>query len=196
MALGSAGLALAIALGLAAAAPGRAAAPLDAEQEVRMLMGQGLDLARGVLLAGSVLRPFAFVMRPDGKVQRLVPSASGSPPPADELLDALEAGLHEQALAGALRGSAVFVDVVVAHEGAESEALQARLEHVAGYCIDIFYLYSRDADGAVRFGEPVTRARKGTIFAGCGDTASEGGAVGAPERYDPDAEEQDGDEGP
>ncbi len=188
------GLVLAAALGAAHA--GHGAAPLEAEREAEMLMQQGIDLARGVLLAGSGLRPFAFVMRPDGKVQRLVPAVSEDMPAADELLVALETGLRQQAESGALRSSAVFVDVVVAHEGSESGALQARLEHSAGYCVDVFYLYSRDEAGALQFQPPITRARQGTVFAGCGRDAEPTGA-GSP-RYPPEVEEatREGDESP
>lgn len=175
-----------LAIGLSAATSARAAPTGDPAEELQLLMESGVELARGALLAGVGLRPFAFVMRSDGKVQRLVPSTSADPP-ADALLATLERGLQEQAASGELRGSAVFVDVVVAREGSEREALQARLEHVEGSCLDVFFLYRRDADGALHFDPPITRSRRGTIFATCAWPAVGDGAL---ERYDPGAEAQ------
>ena len=103
--------------------------------------------------------------------------------PADQLVVLLEAGLRERAASGTLRASAVFVDVIIALAGVESEALQARLEHVSGYCVDVFLPYERSETGETRFREPITNARDGTVFPGCGERAPPG-----TDGYPPEAE--------
>lgn len=155
-------------LSLATPPVASSAPALDPQKEVQLLMDQGVELALGVIRSGFELRPFAFVMRPDGKVVRLVPNAKQKSIPSGQLLISLEQGLRKQASSGDVRATALFVDVVIMRAGVQSDAIQARLEHSAGYCVDVFYAYRVLEDGEVEFEPPVTTAREGAVFDSCG----------------------------
>jgi hypothetical protein len=60
-------------------------------------------------------------------------------------------------------------DVVISLPGGgETDALHLAIEHHSGYCQDFYHPYERAPDGAIRFLEPLSRPRRGTVFASCG----------------------------
>jgi hypothetical protein len=163
---GLAAAALAAWIGLAAQAGGQA--PPEAAQDARLLVENGIAVARNALRDGDAVFPFAFFMDPDGRVQRLSPKPSQRLPAPEALLDLLERSFRERAEAGECRAVAIVVDVRIALPGGgETDAVQVGVEHRAGHCENIFYPYARTPQGELRFDDPITSRRRGVVFSSC-----------------------------
>jgi len=168
-----AGARLALALGLVACAalPGGAAEPVPAEAtgDARILVENAVAVARSALAHEGRFHPFAFFVAPDGRVQRLTPRSDVALPGPAESLALLEAAFRQRAQAGECRAIALVADVVIAlPDGRQSDALQVAIETRSGYCEDFFHPYERGDGGEIRFDEPISRRRKGSVFAECG----------------------------
>ena len=164
---------LALALGLAACAALRAGAgepgAAEAEEDARILVENSIAVARAALAQEGRFHPFAFFVAPDGRVQRLLPRSDVALPGPAESLALLEATFRQRAQAGECRAIALVADVVIALPGGrQSDALQVAIETRSGYCENFFHPYERGDGGEIRFGEPISRPRKGSVFAECG----------------------------
>jgi hypothetical protein len=166
-----AGLALALCLVACVAAPARAeeTVPEEAAEDARILIENSIAVARSALAQEGRFHPFAFFVAADGRVQRLTPRRDVALPGPAESLGLLEAAFRERAQAGECRAIALVADVVIALPGGgQSDALQVGIEHRSGYCQDFFHPYERGTGGEIRFGEPLSRRRTGSVFAECG----------------------------
>jgi len=168
-----AGARLACALALAALIPlpARAEDTVSAEaaEDAKVLVENGVAVARSTLAKEGSFHPFAFFVAPDGRVQRVTPKRDVALPAPDEALALLQAAFRQRAEAGECRAFAVVADVVIALPGGgQSEALQVGVEHRSGYCQNFFHPYERRSDGTIRFGEPLSSRRKGVVFPECG----------------------------
>ena len=160
------GLAVASALADAPAEP--EAAPATPEQEVRTLGDYGIAYTSRALQAGAQFYPFAFIMRDDGKIQRVGPKEMPDFPTQDDLLQTLVEGFRDVAGKGRYRAVAIVADVVIAMpDGRESEAIQLGLEHSRCYFRNVFYPYTLSEEGVLTFGEPLSGKRRARIFTGC-----------------------------
>jgi hypothetical protein len=48
-------------------------------------------------------------------------------------------------------------------DGSDSDAIQAEMEHVSGYCADVFLPYGR-VDGALTYGDEISTKGEGLVF--------------------------------
>ena len=94
---------------------------------------------------------------------QLLISGTWEKPQLDKLF-----GLTREQLKGDRR-SAVFFDVRVQQPGnpEETDAVQVGLEHESGYCVDVFFPYSRTAKGEVTYGTVFASKRDGVVFGTC-----------------------------
>jgi hypothetical protein len=166
------GFARAWALALLASAPlGARAGEVspEAAEDAKVLVENAVSVARATLAKEGRFHPFAFFMTSDGRVQRVTPKQDVALPSPDETLGLLQAAFRQRAEAGECRAIALVADVVIALPGGgRSDALQVGVEHRDGYCQNFFHPYEREPDGAIRFGEPLSSRRRGTVFPSCG----------------------------
>jgi len=112
------------------------------------------------------------VLRDDGEVElvrapevELVPAVEGH---ADDPAKALEGVVEKlRASKSDYRAVAIFSDVSIAMHGKQTDAIQAGLEHVSGYCVDVFTPYGRMVQNEPVYGEPVSAKRQGKVFPDC-----------------------------
>jgi hypothetical protein len=165
----TAALAAGLLAGAAAAQPGPGPAPPDAD--LSLLVDAGLAFATTRLAQGGELLPFAFVVRADGKLQRVAPSTKRELPSPESLLELLGQAFRDDARAGAYRAVAIFADVVIALEsGAQTDAIQVGLEAASGRCADVYFPYARGPEGELRFEAPIHSARTAVVFERCDET--------------------------
>jgi hypothetical protein len=166
------GVARTWALALVASAPLAARAgdvPPEAAEDVKVLLENAIAVARATLAKEGRFHPFAFFMASDGRVQRVTPKQDVALPSPDEVFALLQAAFRQRAEAGECRAVALVADVVISLPGGgQGDALQVGVEHRDGYCQDFFHPYEREPDGTLRFGEPLSRRRRGAVFPGCG----------------------------
>ena len=159
---------LALVLGAALALGASEGAPITPAEELRRLEETGLQQAREVVLKDEITTPFAFVVRSDGRSQRLAPRIPRGLRRADKIVASLMDGLRSQAQAGAYRAVAVFRFVIITLPGGgESKAVHAGLEREAGRCVEIFLPYAETDEGETHFEAALRRSRRPQIFAHC-----------------------------
>lgn len=138
------------------------------EEETQKLVDAGLAAVRDRLGdPEDQIQPFAFVMRTDGRLQKLSPADDQATPDAVSLLGALQRHITRKAADGEIRASAIFADVVVSLRGAETDALLAGVEHVSGYCRNFYFTYLRTGSGELHVSEAIPASRKGSVFGSC-----------------------------
>jgi hypothetical protein len=148
--------------------PPAVAEPQTPEQEVRTLGDYGIAYTTRALQGGAQFYPFAFVMRADGRIQRIAPKELPDFPTQEKLLRVLEEGFHAVADEGKYRAVAIVADVVIAMpDGRESEAIQLALEHRECFFRNVFYPYTLNDEGVVTFEKPISGKRTGKIFTNC-----------------------------
>ena len=143
-------------------------APVISKEDVESLMNEGIQLAEQLLREHGEFFPYGYAMQTDGEIQSVAASDGTEHPPSQELIDLLNAGFRKNAESGKYRATALFIDVRVAPEdGAKVDAVQFGLEHRSGYCVNVYYPYTRSPDGQVQFGEIFASPRKGVVFEAC-----------------------------
>jgi hypothetical protein len=172
----AAALAIAATL-LAGSAAGQTPVPADQpDPDLSLLVDAGLAFARARLTqpdAQGELLPFAFVVRADGKLQRVAPSAGRELPSPESLLQLLGQAFRDDARTGAYRAVAIFADVLIAlPDGSQTDAIQVGLESASGRCADVYFPYTRTPEGALRFAEPIAGARTAVVFERCTETVA------------------------
>lgn len=150
----------------ATAAPEKTAAPTAPETDVRELMNYGVALARQILRDHTGFHPFAFVLDTDGKIGQVALS-EGRDHEGTVLLTTLGELLRARAGGGRYRAVAIMADVHIAHDGEETDAIQAGLEHASGYCTNVYFPYERSDEGTLTLAEAISSTRKGTVFGPC-----------------------------
>jgi len=155
-----------------AAASDETASSATPEADVRKLMNYGVALARQILDDHPAFHPFAFVMDPDGKIGQVALS-EGRDHEGAVLLASLGEILHTRAAEGRYRAVAIMADVRIAHDGKETDAIQAGLEHATGYCLNVYFPYKRSEEGALTLEEALSAAREGTVFDPCGQATED-----------------------
>ena len=174
------------ALLLAGAAAAQAPPESDTtDPDLSLLLDAGLAFATTRLAQGGELLPFAFVVRADGKLQRVAASTGKELPDPASLLELLGQAFRDAARAGSYRAVAIFADVVIAlPDGAQSDAIQVGLESASGRCADVYFPYTRAKPDELRFAAPIAGARTAVVFERCDETveietpAARGAATG------------------
>ena len=162
-------LALACLAGAAAAQP--AATP---QQQVDAVVKEGVAYARTQIEQTFSFLPFALVVHADGRSERLRAPTGDELDPVDapeqeadpgRALEQLRQRVRREAKEkGGLRLVAIFSDdEVKLPDGKTSDAIQADVEHVSGYCTDVFVPYGRTVD-TLTWGDPISSPGKGSVF--------------------------------
>lgn len=142
--------------------------PKTPEEEVRLLGDYGIAYTTRALQGGAQFYPFAFIMRSDGKIQRVGPKELPDFPTQDKLLRTLVEGFRDVAEKGGYRAVAIVADVVIEMpDGRESDAIQLGLEHGECFFRNVFYPYTLSEEGVLSFGKPLSGGRRPRVFVGC-----------------------------
>jgi hypothetical protein len=139
------------------------------KEESEAVMNAGIPFAQKMLAEHAEFYPFGFAMTAKNKVVAVAPPAPSEHPAPQQLIDALAAAFRAGASSREYKATAVFVDVRVQppDKAEKTDAVQVGLEHVSGYCVDVFFPYSRDASGRVTFGAVFASKRAGAVFGTC-----------------------------
>ena len=139
------------------------------KEESEAVMNVGIPFAQKMLAEHAEFYPFGFAMTAKNKVVAVAPSAPTEHPASQRLIDDLAAAFRAGASSREYKATAVFVDVRVQppDKTEKTDAVQVGLEHVSGYCVDVFFPYSRDASGKVTFGAVFASKRSGVVFGTC-----------------------------
>jgi len=158
-------LAIIVATGISSAVLAEEATPVTPKGEVESLMNEGIRLAKEMLGKHGEFYPYGYVMRANGEVQSVAASDGTEHPTSHQLIDLLNTAFRKGADSGEYKATAVFIDVrVTPPGGTKTDAVRVGLEHRAGYCVDVYFPYSRSADGRVQFGELFASPREGVVF--------------------------------
>jgi hypothetical protein len=146
-----------------------AEARVDPKAEAEAVMNAGIPVARKLLAEHGEFYPYAMAMAKDGKVVAVAATTAGDHPASQDVIEGLVASLRAGASKGEYKASAVFFDVRVQQPSKKekTDAVQVSLEHIAGYCVDVFFPYIRHADGSLSFGDIFASKRTGVVFTTC-----------------------------
>jgi hypothetical protein len=160
---------LALACGAALVLGAGGTASLPPAEQLRRLEETGLDLARKAVEQKTSLAPFVFVVRSDGRTQRLAPKKTRRRQTTAQVVESLIEGLHDQAAAGAYDAVAVFRFVIISlpADAGESSAIHVSLEHESGHCEDVFVPYRKTQKGRVVLEPDFRKSREAQIFERC-----------------------------
>jgi len=139
-----------------------------AKRQVEMLMNEGLPFAERMLQTEGEFLPFGAVRVHDGPI-RVVGLASGTEQPdAADVLERLLKDLRQGAQRREYDAIAVFANVEIPRpaDGEIIHAVFVGLEHLDGYCADVFFPYSQGENG-VELGQSFAAAREGSVFGSC-----------------------------
>ncbi len=139
------------------------------KDEAEVVMNAGIPFAQKMLTEHAEFYPFGFAMTAMNKVVAVATSATTEHPASQQVIDDLTAAFRAGASSGEYKATAVFIDVRALPPGKteKTDAVQVGLEHVSGYCVDVFFPYSRDAKGKVTFGALFASKRAGVVFGTC-----------------------------
>ena len=147
---------------------GADAAPTTAVDALARLERTGLNLARLRLEKGEALVPYAFVLRSDGRTQRVSPKLSPRQRTAEDVAAALVEGLRSRAARGEYQAVAIFRFVVIKLPGGgESNAIHAGLEHQSGSCAQVYVPYRKPEKSSLEFEPELRRSREAEVFEHC-----------------------------
>ena len=151
------------ALGLALAA---SPTPKD---EVERLMAEGMPFAEKMLAEHGEFVPYANALGSDGTVVAVAVKLKDEHPDSQRVIEELESALRSGIAKGQYRAGAIFVDVRAQPPGAHEmvDAVRVGLEHVDGFCADIYVPYTRSASGDVTAGTAFASKRKGRFTKAC-----------------------------
>jgi hypothetical protein len=160
--------AIVVAMGGATSVPssGGGVTPKD---EAEAVMNAGMPFAQKMLTEHGEFYPFGFAMNTDGTVVAVAGTSPNEHPPSQQVIDNLAAAFRAGASKGQYKVTAVFFDVRVQQPGNsdKTDAVQVGVEHVSGYCADVFFPYSRNANGGVTYGGVFAAKREGVVFGTC-----------------------------
>lgn len=145
--------------------------PTD-DADVRQLMNYSFRLARQLLVEYGSFHPFAFVMKKDGQIGQVALS-QGHDHEGTVLLATLREMIETRAAEGHYRAVAITADVHIEHSDEQTDAIEVGLEHIGGYCVNVYLPYERSDTGEVTVGEAVSAGREGTVFGPCRETAGD-----------------------
>lgn len=130
----------------------------DPKEEVEALMNEGFGFAEKMLSDHGEFHPFGVALTKGGEIRHVAAWDGRELPPGRELAELLANGLRETV--AEYEAVAMFMNVTVraAPGGSGRDAVQAALEHLSGYAVDVFLPY-RIENGEVLV-EPVFASRR------------------------------------
>jgi hypothetical protein len=173
--IGRVSLCLLAAVGLSATALAEDAA--TPQQQVALLLGQGLAHSHERLRAKYVFLPFALVLRKGGAIEQLGGHSGGEldaataetldVDPAQVLADLQQSVARESKTRGDVVAVGFFSDTEIKLPDArDSKAIEAELEHRSGLCQTVFEPYGFVDGQDLATAAQITTKRKGVVF-GC-----------------------------
>ncbi len=136
------------------------------EEEVELLLNQGIPFAVEMLEKYGEFYPFALALSQDGTPTQIGIDPGSEHPESTHVLALLQEAMVKGAAEGEYKATALVVDVSL--EGAQgvenTDAIQVGLEHSSGYCVNVFLPYSKTEGGEFSFGELLASPRESTVF--------------------------------
>ena len=131
-------------------------------------MNEGIPFAERMLREYGEFLPFGVVMTAKGETQHVGAYDGREHPPSQDLITLMVDALRQEAEKGRYRAIAIFFDVKVQrpNDGKKVDAVQVGLEHLRGYCADVFFPYTLTSAGP-EFGDTFASSRSGTVFGNC-----------------------------
>jgi hypothetical protein len=144
------------------------------QQQVDRILREGIVHAKTQLEQEFSFLPFALMQHADGRIERILGPTGDELDPLDapeqeadpaRALKGLEERVAREAKAkGDLRVVGIFSDTEVKlPNGSDSDAIQAEMEQVSGYCADIFVPYGRVVN-TLTYGDEISTKGKGLVF--------------------------------
>jgi hypothetical protein len=144
------------------------------KEQVDRIVREGMVTARTQLDQEFSFLPFAVLEHADGRVETILgptgdeldpldtPELQADPARAQKQLE--RRVVREAKTRGDLRVIGIFSDDdVKLADGTVSDAIQADMEHVSGYCVDIFLPYGREVNN-LTYGKEISTPGKGLVF--------------------------------
>jgi hypothetical protein len=152
----------------------RAADASTPQQQVERVVKEGVASAKTQLEQEFSFLPFALLEHADGRIERILGPTGNVLGPLDTpeqqadpawALRQLERQVAREAKAsGDLRVVGIFSDAEVKlPDGSDSDAIQAGMEHVSGYCADVFLPYARVVN-SLTYGDEISTKGEGLVF--------------------------------
>jgi len=143
--------------------------PATPKAEVEEVLSAGLPFAQKELEAHGEFYPFAFAKAMDGKVTAVAVPLAEEHPVSQKMIDALVSALKAGVTRSQYKATGIFVDARVQPPTRleKTDAIRVGLEHVAGYCVDVFVPYSRSRAGKVTLGESFATQHTAEVVGGC-----------------------------
>jgi len=137
--------------------------------EAEELLSFGLLFAQKELERHGEFYPFAAAMGTDGKVVAVAVAMAEEHPNSQQVIEALVSALKSDVTRKQYKATGVFVDTKVQPPGRneKTDAIRAGLEHVAGYCVNVFVPYSRSSAGRVTLGESFATRHTAEVVGSC-----------------------------
>ena len=127
----------------------------------------GLGLARKAIERDATLTPFAFVVRSDGRTQRVSPVKKRRHRGVSRF-ESLVSGLRPKAAAGEYEAVVIFHYVVITlPDGDEAMAIQVGIEDAQGHCSESFVPYRKTKDDEIELDPAYHRSREPQVFPRC-----------------------------
>jgi hypothetical protein len=139
---------------------------MNPKQECERLLDSVFPVAELLLKKQGTFYPFGGYMEPNGEITHVGAKDSDTDyPMSEDLIDLLRSSFREMAGTRKCKASALIIDVRVTPAGSnqKTDAIQACLDHVDGYSVEVFFPY-RIVDGEVVFGETYACQGKYEIF--------------------------------
>ncbi|MBH0179894.1 MAG: hypothetical protein HP491_19050 [Nitrospira sp.] len=135
--------AIILALSLLAAATVHAASMGDSGSETEAILLAMIPIGKQLLEKQGKFVPYGGAMTMDGKVVTVAGYSGPEPPPAQEIIDALNVAFRTGALEGTYKATGLFSDVEVSPPGGKEKtrAIVAVLDHQDNYSVTIYFPY-------------------------------------------------------
>lgn len=117
--------------------------------QVEVLMNDLVDFAEKMLSSHGEFHPFGGYLSKGEEVVHVGVSSDMSWSNDQERADALVSSFRSMAQQKSPIALGIVTNVSFASDGGSSDAIRVFLEHVSGYCADVFFHYVRSGDGIV-----------------------------------------------
>lgn len=117
--------------------------------QAEILMNDLVDFAEKMLSTHGEFHPFGGYLSAEEEVVHVGVSPDTSWSNDQERADALVSSFRSMAQQKRPIAFGIVTNVSFAGDISSSDAIRAFLEHVSGYCADVFFHYVRSADGIV-----------------------------------------------
>ena len=136
------------------------------EEEVELLLNEGIPFALEMLDKYGEFYPFGLALSKDGKPLQVSVDPGSEHPESTQVLALIQEAMEKGAASGDYKATALVVDVSL--EGVKgmdtTDAIQVGLEHESGYCVNVFLPYGKDEKGEFTFGDLLAAPREATVF--------------------------------